>query len=390
MATRVVFVLPTYLPESFGGAEQQARKLGMALARLGVKVRLLAPRLHRQTVETEQDGPIAVRRFRVGKLPNLGGRHMASFLWWNAQVIAWLVRHRTEYDLIHVVHGRLHALPAVIAGALLRKPTLIKIGRGGENQFDLDLVKRKRLFGPWYASTLLRHTTGYVANSRVIVEDLLRWQVAADRIHEIPNGVEIPGLPTEVLAPEPAHLIYLGRLDPEKSVDVLIKGMARLPDDSQVRLTIVGDGLCRQELETLVARLGVQNRVKFTGAVTDTARELRAANIFVSSSVSEGMSNALLEAMSFGLMPLVSLVSGVSDIVEDNVSGLLFEPGDLDAFVTRLHAALAMSEQERHAFGLRARASVASRFGIDHVAARHLTLYRKLASAQLWSGSSHS
>ncbi|MET0656917.1 MAG: glycosyltransferase, partial [Steroidobacteraceae bacterium] len=83
-------------------------------------------------------------------------------------------------------------------------------------------------------------------------------------------------------------------------------------------------------------------------------------------------------AMSFGLMPLVSLVSGVSDIVADNDSGLLFEAGNLDAFAARLETAVAMSHEERSEFGLRARAEVERRFGIDLVAERHVALYRRL------------
>jgi glycosyltransferase involved in cell wall biosynthesis len=92
------------------------------------------------------------------------------------------------------------------------------------------------------------------------------------------------------------------------------------------------------------------------------------------------MSNSLLEAMSFGLVPLVSKVSGVSDIVEDGLSGLLFAPGDLDAYTTRLEQALALSSEARQEIAVHARATVAERFGIDQVARLHVALYRDLTS----------
>lgn len=376
---RVVFVLPTYLPESFGGAEQQTRKLGLALARLGIHVTLLAPRLHKGTAKREQDGPISVHRLRLGQLPNLGGRHMTSFLLWAAKVFWWLARNRERYDVIHIIHGRLHALPAALAGAALKKPTLIKIGRGGIGHFDLDLVERKRWFGPWYARTLVRHTSAYVANSRTIVTDLERWRVPAARIHEIPNGVDVPAIEAAHRAWDVPHLIYLGRLDEEKCIDVLIRGFAQLPADSHATLTIVGDGHCRRALEALSQELRLGERVRFTGAVTDTAAVLERANTYVSCSVSEGMSNALLEAMSCGLMPLVSLVSGVADIVEDDTSGMLFEPGNLQAFVDRLQDAVALPPERRRELGTKARIAVQARFGIDDVAARHGRLYEQLA-----------
>ena len=75
-------VLPAYLPETFGGAEQQTRRLAQALARRGVAVTLLAPRLESRTPAREKEGPVVVRRFRLRAAPNLGGRHLDAFLWW--------------------------------------------------------------------------------------------------------------------------------------------------------------------------------------------------------------------------------------------------------------------------------------------------------------------
>lgn len=376
---RVVLVLPTYLPESFGGAEQQSRKLALALGNLGVSVTLLAPRLLPKTAKREKDASISLYRFRLRSAPNLGGRHIGSLLSWGAQLLWWLMRNRDRYDVIHIVHGRLHALPAVLAGALMGKPTLIKIGRGGVEHFDVDLVSRKRWLGSWYAKLLMRYTTGYIANSREIVADLRRWRVESRRIHEIPNGVELPQLPSDSRCGAFLRLVYLGRLELEKSLDILLRGFAALRDKSRASLTIVGDGSCRASLEELVAKLQIQQYVRFTGAVADVSGALREADVFVSTSSSEGMSNALLEAMSFGVVPLVSRVSGVEDIVDDDRSGLLFAPGDLVAFVRRLECAMALPAERRRSLGLAARSTVEERFGIERIAERHVALYRRLA-----------
>lgn len=381
LATRIVLVLPTYLPESFGGAEQQSRKLGLALSRQGVRVTLLAPRVSKRTSGSEQDGPLSLRRFHVRKPPNLGGRQILSLLSWSCKLIAWLVINRREYDVIHIVHGRLHALPAVLGGVLLRKPTLIKIGRGGVDHFDLDLVKRKRLLGRWYARIISQYTTGYIANSQAIVADLRRWQIETRRIYEIPNGVDLPSLNPKPAPIGTVQLVYLGRLDVEKRLDLMITGFARICEEFSATLTIAGDGSCRSELQELTTKLGVENRVRFAGVITDVSTLLREADIYVSCSVSEGMSNSLLEAMSFGVMPLVSLVSGANDIVTDESTGLLFASTDLEAFVSRLRAALSMTTNERRQLGLQARAAVEQRFGIDKVAQSHVCLYRELTAA---------
>ena len=105
---------------------------------------------------------------------------------------------------------------------------------------------------------------------------------------------------------------------------------------------------------------------------------LREADVYVSTSVSEGMSNALLEAMSNGVMPVVSRVSGADDLVEEGVSGLLFPPGDEAALAARLEKSLSMTAERRRAMGEAAREAIRARFSLDGIAEQHLSLYRSL------------
>jgi glycosyltransferase involved in cell wall biosynthesis len=379
---RVVIVLPAYLPESFGGAEQQTRRLAQALARRGAAVTLLAPRLDGTTASREREGPVVVRRFHLRAAPNLGGRHLDAFLLWCGCICTWLWRNRRSYDLIYVVHGRLHAFPATIAGKRLGKPVLVKPGRGGEAHFDLSVVHRKRLLGPFFARGIVRNTTAWIANSREIAADLSRWGVPRQRVHAIPNGIDIP----EDGRRQPSHgvvrFLSMGRLDAEKAVDQTIRAFAALPAETPARLTILGDGPCRKELEALSRRLGQDGRIAFPGAVLDVAPYLREADVYLSTSVSEGMSNALLEAMSHGLMPVISRVSGADDLVEEGVSGFLFPPGDEAALATRLAEALSMTSDRRHATGEAARAAIHASFLFDQIAEQHLSLYRKLVEAE--------
>jgi glycosyltransferase involved in cell wall biosynthesis len=381
-APRIVMVLPAYLPESFGGAEQQTRRLAQALADRGAAVTLLAPRLNRSTLAREREGPVVVRRFHLREAPNLGGRHLDSFLLWSICVAAWLWRHRRAYDLIHVIHGRLHAFPGAIAGSWVGKPVLVKPGGGGQNHFDLSVVQRKRLLGPFFACAIARNTTAWVATSRQIEADLTRWGVPRERVHAIPNGVEIP----RDLAPPTRngvlHFLSMGRLEPEKAVDQTIRAFAALPADAPARLTILGDGPCYRQLQALSRSLAQEERIAFPGAVTDVTPYLRDADVYVSTSVWEGMSNALLEAMSHGVIPVVSRVSGVADVVEEDVSGLLFPPGDEAAFAARLAEALSMTADCRRAMGEAACAAMRARFSLDAIAERHMALYCNLIETE--------
>jgi glycosyltransferase involved in cell wall biosynthesis len=380
-APRIAIVLPAYFPETFGGAEQQTRRLAQALVRRGAAVTLLAPRLERRTPARGKEGRVVVRRFRLRAAPNLGGRHMDAFLWWCLCISSWLRRNRRSYDLIYVVHGRLHAFPAVVAGKWLGKPVVVKPGRGGETHFDLSVVNRKRLLGSFFARAIARDTTAWIANSRAIVGDLARWAIPRERVHVIPNGIEIPAEEGRQSRNGVVHFVSMGRLDADKAVDQTIRAFAALSPDAPAHLTILGDGPRRRELEALSRRLGQGKRIVFTGAVGDVTPYLKEADVYVSTSVSEGMSNALLEAMSRGVMPVVSRVSGADELVEEGVSGLLFPPGDETALAARLEESLAMTRERRRATGEAARTAVRARFTLEKVVERHLTLYRNLIEA---------
>jgi glycosyltransferase involved in cell wall biosynthesis len=281
--------------------------------------------------------------------------------------------------VIHVIHGRLHAVPAAVAGRLLGKPILVKLGRGGAH-FDLKIVREKRLGGRLFSRLLTGCSTAFVANSREIVDDLQGIGIADARIHRLPNGVEVPA--TTWRRPRaddaPVRFLFFGRLDPEKALDRMVRGFAALGAGSRARLTIVGEGACAADLRSLVQRLGLDGQVVFHPPVSDVGPLLRDADFHVSTSLSEGMSNALLEAMSWGVPAVVSRVSGVPDIVADRVSGFVFEPGDDDGYVAALTAALAMTPAQWQAMSEAAADTMRRLFAIEVVAERHVDLYSRL------------
>lgn len=373
----VVFVLPTYLPESYGGAEQQSRKLARALVDKGLRVTLLAPRIEAATLGTERTDGVLIKRFRLKSLPNLGGRYFFSFAWWSLCTAWWLWRNRHDYDVVHVVHGRLHAVGPVVGGKLAHKPTLIKFGRGGQ-QFDIDTVENKRLFGPQFAAIIKRHTTGFIANSKQMLADLERHGIGLERVHPIANGVVMPDFERARHTQEKREkcFVYMGRFDREKALDLMIRGFAALP--ATARLVLVGEGPKQRELEACARDLGVASRVEFPGRVDDVAPALQAADFYLSTSLSEGMSNSLLEAMSYGVVPVVSRVSGVDDMVTDGESGFLFEAGDVAGFTAALQKALALDDESHARMSAAARAAVAARFSMESVADQHVRLYAQL------------
>jgi len=374
----IVMVMPTYLPETFGGAEQQARKLSGELVRQGQRITILAPRLQSATPSHDTVNGVRIRRFKLSARPNFGGRYFLSFLMWCGYILTWLIYHRSKYQVVHVFHGRLHAVPAVLGAWLSRRPVLVKIGRGGDH-FDLKLLSEKKLYGPFFARLVATLTTGFIANSREIAADLQTWRIPRTRVHTIANGVEIPDLPKardrSRWAP---RFVYLGRLDPEKKLDVLIGAIAQVAGDQPLHLDIVGDGALMDRLREQAADLGVAKRVTFWGRTDDVSPFLRKADYFVSASESEGMSNALLEAMSFGVVPLVALVSGVSDLVDDGENGFTCQSSEIADVANVVARAAGISASQWNAMSQAARARVEAHFGLPAIAQAHIALYRRL------------
>nr|WP_293329238.1 glycosyltransferase family 4 protein [Parvibaculum sp.] len=370
--------MPAYLPESFGGAQQQSRRFATLLAGQGIQATILAPRTFADTPGHEVKDGVRIKRFTLRSFPNLGGRHFFSFLWWTLRIIWWLWLNRTDYDIVHVIHARLHAVGPVLGSRLVGKPCIIKFGRGG-SEFDIDVVERKRLLGPQFASIIKRYTTGFVANSAEMTTDTARHGIATERVYRIPNGAILPPEKrSDRPAPSNPVFLFMGRLDKGKAIDVMLRSIAASHADIPLRLMIVGDGPEREALVALTDELRLNERVEFTGRMEDVTPAILKADFYLSTSLSEGMSNSMLESMSFGAIPIVTRVSGVEDMVSDDKNGFLFEAGDTASCAEAIRRAAALSPERYLEMSDEARNTISRNFGLDMVVERHLELYRGL------------
>jgi glycosyltransferase involved in cell wall biosynthesis len=158
--------------------------------------------------------------------------------------------------------------------------------------------------------------------------------MAPGRVRTIPNPVfalgNDPGAEDQVTLEGPTFLA-VGRLNPQKGFDILIRAMAAVRDrEPDWKLVILGEGDSRDELERLVEELGLVEAIHLPGRVRNPWPWLAAADVFVMSSRSEGFPNALCEAMVAGL-PVISTdcPSGPADLIEDGTDGLLVPVGDV-------------------------------------------------------------
>lgn len=138
-------------------------------------------------------------------------------------------------------------------------------------------------------------------------------------------------------APDLVVIGSSGRLEKVKRYDLLLQAFAtvfeRFP---KVRLMIAGDGSLRAGLATLAGQLGIADAVIWTGFRTDIPRLLAAMDIYVQSSVNEGLSLSILEAMAAGKPVIITDVGGARELVEDGKTGVLIPPGSSGAIAASL------------------------------------------------------
>jgi glycosyltransferase involved in cell wall biosynthesis len=175
----------------------------------------------------------------------------------------------------------------------------------------------------------LRHwVDGVAVNAQAMARPFVELSgFGADKITVIHNGVKAPRRqpPDRTLreslglSADAKVIGTVARLAKQKRIDRLIDAMIMLP--SPVHCVIAGDGPRRVELERRRDELGLHNRVHFLGNREDVARILDALDLFIVPSDKEGMSNAMLEAMAFGLPVVSTRVSGAEDALSPNERG---------------------------------------------------------------------
>jgi len=256
---------------------------------------------------------------------------------------------------------------AVAAAALARRPRIVAVYQLAVPPVSERQRRAKRLT----AKAIDRHVGVGKRTSREI-ESLLG--LPSDSVRTIHNGV--PDELTAVAREQRRTPLVgtIGRLEPQKGVDVLIRALADVEDAT---LLVVGDGSEREKLEELARAVGVSERVEWKGW-SDTPRSyLGMLDVFVLPSRNEGFPLALLEALLAGTAVVATDVGSVAEAIRDGETGLLVPPEDHIALAGALRRLI-----EDQALGLRmgerGRQVVLDRFTAEHMAKAFESLYDEL------------
>ncbi len=214
--------------------------------------------------------------------------------------------------------------------------------------------------------------THYVCVGRHLADLAVERGVPTERVHFVPNAVKPP---TALAAPfrdsaRPPRIVAAGRLHPKKGFDVLIAALAMLRDQGQAfDCEIAGEGDERPKLEGLIARHGLEDRVRLVGWRGDVAAFLATGDVFAFPSYQEGFPLVLLEAMAAGLPAVSSAIPGPVEMIADGVDGALVPPGD-PAALARALAAVIATPRKAVALGAAARAKVLADYGPESLKRR--------------------
>lgn len=179
--------------------------------------------------------------------------------------------------------------------------------------------------------------------------------------------------------PQGAFLVgSVGRLEPVKNYSMLLRAFAGLPVNQGRRphLVLVGEGSCRDELESLAARLGVADRTTFLGMQYQVHEILPLLDAFVLSSLTEGTSISLLEAQACDVPAVVTDVGGNGVVIRDKQNGFVCPLNDDEAMTAALQKLQTDPDLARD-MGAAARHRVLEEFDLNSMVRRYETLYRR-------------
>ncbi len=369
----------TQYPPVVGGAEKKAQRLAARFGDMGRQV-LVLTRCGAKTDAIGSSRNVTTMRF--------GARWLANAVFY-LKTAGSLLRLRRDYDVIHNFMFSSLSIVSCIMGKLLSKPVFISVGGTGDYGGIRDTTGMGRLQSVklWI---ILKLKPVFICPSLQSRRELVEFGIPPERAAYIPNPVDadVFTIPNEagknalreVLGMRGMTFLFLGRLAPVKAIWRILKAWPAVRASiADARLIIAGGGPEEAALRKAVGESGMSDHVTMTGEISNALDYYRAADFFVLSSKSEGMSNALLEAMACGLVPIVTDVSGTESVVDGRTGFKLPNTDDPSVFSRALIAAAQLTADERAAIGRRARAAIEITCSLNVVAQGLLDLYARIA-----------
>ena len=295
----------------------------------------------------------------------------------------WKLYRAFKSNKTQIVHT--HLLEADIWGrfaALLAKVPVIVSTQHSVDAWKKHPQRMRAKMRLWLNKIATRHSTGVIAVSETVKEFLIKYEnICPEKIYVLKNGIEINNN-IKALSSENDRALKtigsMGRLFEEKGFEYLLRAFqqvrARKP---KISLVIAGDGPLRASLKKLAQDLNISDNVTFLGNITDIAAFLKRIDVFVLSSIQEGIPLALLEAMAAVKPVIATTVGGIPEVIEHGTDGMLVEATNVNALK---NAILSMLNDKKKAkkLGKKARCKALEEFNLDETVKALDVLYDTL------------
>ncbi len=402
---KVVMVIWKYYPVFEGGAERQCRKIVTELSAKGVECTVLTARVER-SLPLEEMIPGGGRIVRIGSLAFLDSLYrrifryirkcfgkqkedkqndslefwcVLPFVWvarlsFLVQLKRYLRRNHADIDVLHVHEAHWIAGAVAWASSGLTIPIVCK-------EADFPVSQQISYDTPMRGALAERRQhVKFIAMTNEIFEGLLETGIKKTQIFCIPNGVAVPNGTAEFALSQ--DIVYIGNLTQgtkRKAFDILFESWVKVvKKNTSARLVVLGAGDPSVWIEYLKDNKCLYS-VTFKGTVPDVSLYLKNARGFVLPSRVEGLSNALLEAMSWGVPVVISDIPAHRSVIQHEENGLVV-PVDNSELLAQAMLRLLDDETLCEELSSNARETIKEKYSMEVVSASLITLYSKLAS----------
>ncbi|MEO8973449.1 MAG: glycosyltransferase family 4 protein [Ktedonobacteraceae bacterium] len=428
---RIYIAIATFHP-LIGGAEKQALMQGRSLRARGIEATILT--FHHDSSWPQYEEVEGVPVIRVGGSVLHKRQQLPRLLQKLFYIVAMLImgwsmwQRRQHFDILHIYHLNFMALPAAFACWLAHKPMIAAIrstGSGisthqlllagsldpglpflrvpGRIKTDNDLEDLERLGTPIVHLThalLLRIRAVIIVLSSRMRDYPAAHNFSLPEIQLIPTGVDIthfhpqesenengqsqavPSVSTPSTGQKAWTVVCVARLNFEKGIDVLLHAWHLVHIEApQAHLLIIGDGPLLSQLQCMAQALDISGCITFAGTQHDIPAQLYRGSIAVLPSRSEGMPNAILEAMACGIPCVATRVSGSEDLIQHGKNGLLVDVYDYTAMAQAILTLLRDPESVQE-YGRAARKHIEQAYSLEHITDMYVALYQRVFSSR--------
>lgn len=345
-----------------------------AIRRLGIDVTVICPSVPGLPSRSKINGVTVIRvRYaprRLETLASTGAMYKEAHGWRAVLVVPmlmallWATLREAKHNRPFAIHGHWWVpggFVAIIGAGLMRSASIVHL-----HGSDVVVAKSK---GMRYLARRVMRSANFVV---AVSEPLREWGevVSGREILVMPMPINIDRFPDPVAPPADGPIVAVGRLVEEKGFDILVAAVALLEADEKSRIVIVGEGLERKRLTEQALKLGVELELLGELSPRKLGEVYKSARLVVVPSRREGYGLVAAEAAASGRAVVGSRVGGIPDLIEDGVSGMLVEPGDVE----QLSKALKMVDPNWGAAGL----SKYHSLGMENHSSALRKLYEKL------------